>query len=287
MENNHNSTKGKQKEDDEKSASVNHPLEEDDAERKSSKKQDYHDMNDDDDNDDDEEEEEGNHWDASKENDDEEEEEDDIPHLPMDDDDDNEEVEEEEEEEEEDEDEADEELSRIRRTLGLQMQGLFGGMMSSDSGKFRSILASLKNNDDPTMQLIALQELAEILSVSSEENLAGYFSSDSFSKELVRIMKGSSDDMMMATTTGEMDDDMMLALAMSEGFAGGNPEVMLLACRCISNLLEAMPTAVTSVVFHGAIRVLCQKLKSIQYIDLAEQALYVRSPFVIFYHEKI
>jgi hypothetical protein len=36
-----------------------------------------------------------------------------------------------------------------------------------------------------------------------------------------------------------------------------------------------MPTAVTSVVFHGAIRVLCQKLKSIQYIDLAEQALYV------------
>lgn len=175
-------------------------------------------------------------------------------------------------EEDDDEDDEDDELSSVRRTLGLQMQGLFGGIMSSDSSRFRSILSSLKNQDDSTMQLIALQELAEILSVSSEDNLAGYFSSDSFSKELVRIMKGP--DEIMASE--DMDEDMMLALAMSEGFSGGNPEVMLLACRCISNLLEAMPTAVTSVVFHGAIRVLCQKLKSIQYIDLAEQALYVQ-----------
>ncbi|KAI8972313.1 hypothetical protein BDB01DRAFT_810180 [Pilobolus umbonatus] len=136
-----------------------------------------------------------------------------------------------------------------------------------DPSRFRSILVSLKNQDS-TMQLIALQELSEILSVSSEENLAGYFSSDNFIKELVRIMK--SDDIICT----EMDDDMMLALAMSEGLSGGNPEIMLLACRCICNLLDAMPTAVTTVVFHGAIRVLCQKLKSIQYIDLAEQALY-------------
>ena len=193
---------------------------------------------------------------------------DDHAHENEDDDDD-------EEEEEDDDDDDVNELSRVRRTLGLQMQGLFGGMMSSDFGRFKSILASLKNNDDPTMQLIALQELAEILSVSSEDNLAGYFSSDSFARELVRIMKGP-DDMFSQVSAGsdDMDEDMMLALAMSEGFSGGNPEVMLLACRCISNLLEAMPTAVTSVVSHGAIRVLCQKLKSIQYIDLAEQALY-------------
>jgi E3 ubiquitin-protein ligase TRIP12 len=185
---------------------------------------------------------------------------------------------EDEDEDEDDDEDDDDELGRVRRTLGLQMQGLFGGIMSgggSDSSRFRSILSSLKNNDDPTMQLIALQELAEILSVSSEDNLAGYFSSDNFSKELVRIMKGP--DELVIGGSDDMDEDMMLALAMSEGFSGGNPEVMLLACRCISNLLEAMPTAVTSVVFHGAIRVLTQKLKSIQYIDLAEQALYVRS----------
>lgn len=196
-------------------------------------------------------------------------------HVHENEEDEDEEDQDQDQDEDEDEDDDDNELSRVRRTLGLQMQGLFGGTMSSDFGRFKSILASLKNNDDPTMQLIALQELAEILSVSSEDNLAGYFSSDSFARELVRIMKGP-DDMLSQVGTGndDMDEDMMLALAMSEGFSGGNPEVMLLACRCISNLLEAMPTAVTSVVSHGAIRVLCQKLKSIQYIDLAEQALY-------------
>ncbi|KAI8356159.1 hypothetical protein BD560DRAFT_437936 [Blakeslea trispora] len=177
-----------------------------------------------------------------------------------------------EDDDDDDDDDDDEEMSRVRRSLGLQMQGLFGGLISSDFGRFRSILTSLKSSDDPTMQLIALQELAEILSVSSEENLAGCFSNDSFAKELVRIMKGPDDD--FTAQMGDMDEDMMLALAMSEGLSGGNPEVMLLACRCITNLLEAMPTAVTSVVSHGAIRVLCQKLKSIQYIDLAEQALY-------------
>ena len=136
-----------------------------------------------------------------------------------------------EDEDEDDDMDEDDELNRIRRTLGLQMQGLFGGIMSSDSGKFRTILASLKNNEDPTMQLIALQELAEILSVSSEENLAGYFSSDSFSKELVRIMKGP-DDMLSGA---DMDDDMMLALAMSEGLSAGNPEVNV---ACLSLYIQ-------------------------------------------------
>ncbi|CEG68858.1 hypothetical protein RMATCC62417_05031 [Rhizopus microsporus] len=164
-----------------------------------------------------------------------------------------------------DEEEMMNELNRVRRALGLQMEGLFGGM-PSDSSRFRSILSSLKNQEEPTMQLIALQELAEILSVSNEDNLIGYFSCDSFVKELIRIMSGPE---IMA----DMDDDMMLALAMSEGLSAGNPEIMLLACRCISNLLDALPTAATSIVFHGGIKVLCQKLKSIQYIDLAEQAL--------------
>ncbi|KAI8146292.1 hypothetical protein BJV82DRAFT_601246 [Fennellomyces sp. T-0311] len=171
-----------------------------------------------------------------------------------------------EDDDDEEEEEEEEELDRVRRNLGLHMQSTFGGMMSDMSSRLRSILTSLKN-DDPTMQLVALQELAEILSVSSEENLAGYLASDSYIKELVRIMKGPGDLLM------NMDDDMMVALAMSEGLGGGNPELTLLACRCISNFLDAMPTVVTSVVYHGAIGVLCQKLKSIEYIDLAEQAL--------------
>ncbi|KAG0182755.1 Ubiquitin fusion degradation protein 4 [Apophysomyces sp. BC1034] len=208
--------------------------------------------------------------------------EEDVGHVALDDDGTGEQYDEDEEGDwdgehghfEEDEDvqedtDAEEEFVRVRRNLGLHMESLFGGMASDLSGRLRSILESLKNHDDPTMQLIALQELAEILSVSSEDNLAGYFASDSFVKELVRIMKGHDD----IVTGVDVDDDMMIALAMSEGLSGGNPEIMLLACRCISNLLDAMPSAVTSVVYHGAIRVLCQKLKSIEYIDLAEQAL--------------
>lgn len=167
-----------------------------------------------------------------------------------------------------------EELARVRRSLGLQMQSTFDGMLSDITGRLRSILTNLKN-DDQTMQLIALQELAEILSVSSEDTLSGFFASDSFVKELVRIMKGSGDILGGMGGDAAADDDMMMALAMSEGLGGGNPELTLLACRCISNLLDALPTAVTSVVYHGAIPVLCQKLKSIDYIDLAEQALSV------------
>lgn len=178
-----------------------------------------------------------------------------------------------------DDDEGEEELARVRRSLGLHLQGSFGGLMSDMTGRLRSILTSLKN-DEPTMQLVALQELAEILSVSSEDNLAGYFASDSFVKELVRIMKGPND---LGAGGMDMSDDMMLALAMSEGLGGGNPELTLLACRCISNLLDAMPTAVTSLVYHGAIGVLCQKLKSIEYIDLAEQALSVSTANTSFY----
>ncbi|ORZ03059.1 hypothetical protein BCR43DRAFT_450211 [Syncephalastrum racemosum] len=185
---------------------------------------------------------------------------------------------EEDEDEDEDEDglhddidEAEEELERVRQHLGLQMQSTFGGMMSDMKARLRTILTSLQN-DDPTMQLIALQELAEILSVSNEDNLQGIFHSEVFIKELVRIMKGPA-DLFAGGAGGDMADDMMLALAMSEGLSGGNPELTLLACRCISNLVDAMPTSVTHIVYHGAIGVLCQKLKSIEYIDLAEQAL--------------
>ncbi|KAI8973176.1 hypothetical protein BDF20DRAFT_630803 [Mycotypha africana] len=185
------------------------------------------------------------------------------------------------EDEDDDELDSEEERARVRRVLGMQMQGIFGsngsgGFLSSDFGRFKHILNELRNsNDDPTVQLVALQELAEILSISSEDSLPGYFSIDAFAKELVRIMKGPVvDDITLMQQEGDMDQDMLLALAMSEGLVGGNPEVMLLACRCISNLIEAMPTSVTSIASHGAVHVLCQKLKSIQYIDLAEQALF-------------
>jgi E3 ubiquitin-protein ligase TRIP12 len=123
------------------------------------------------------------------------------------------------------------------------------GMISGISSRLRELLANLKQKDDPSIQLIALQELSEILLVSNEDNLSGHFSPDSFVKELVTLMQPNE-------ITGEE-----------------NPEIMLLACRCLANLMEALPASVANVVYGGAVPVLCQKLLEISFIDLAEQAL--------------
>lgn len=124
------------------------------------------------------------------------------------------------------------------------------GMISGVSTRLREILGNLRQKDDPSVQLIALQELSEILLVSTEDNLTGHFSPDQFVKELVTLMQPSD--------TGEE-----------------NPEMMLLACRCIANLMEALPPSTANIVYGGAVPVLCQKLLEIHFIDLAEQALSV------------
>lgn len=124
------------------------------------------------------------------------------------------------------------------------------GMVSGVSSRLRDILTNLRHKDDPSVQLIALQELSEILLVSTEDNLTGHFSPDQFVKELVTLMQPSD-------------------------FGEENPEMMLLACRCIANLMEALPSSTANVVYGGAVPILCQKLLEIHFIDLAEQALSV------------
>lgn len=124
------------------------------------------------------------------------------------------------------------------------------GMVSGVSARLREILNNLRQKDDPSVQLIALQELSEILLVSTEDNLSGHFSPDQFVKELVTLMQPSE-------------------------FGEENPEMMLLACRCIANLMEALPPSTANVVYGGAVPILCQKLLEIHFIDLAEQALSV------------
>ena len=124
------------------------------------------------------------------------------------------------------------------------------GYVSGVSQRLRDILTNLRQKDDPSVQLIALQELSEILLVSNEDNLSGHFSPDQYVKELVALMQPSD--------TGDE-----------------NPEMMLLACRCIANLMEALPPSTANVVYGGAVPILCQKLLEIHFIDLAEQALSV------------
>lgn len=123
------------------------------------------------------------------------------------------------------------------------------GMMSGTNARLRNILAQLRTKEDPSIQMIALSELSELLLISNEDNLAGHFAPDQYVKELVALMQPNE-------LTGEE-----------------NPEMMLLACRCIANMMEALPAATSSVVYGGAVPILCQKLLEIHFIDLAEQAL--------------
>lgn len=122
------------------------------------------------------------------------------------------------------------------------------GYVSGVSQRLRDILNNLRQKDDPSVQVIALQELSEILLVSNEDNLSGNFSPDQFIKELVILMQPSE-------------------------YGEENAEMMLLACRCIANLMEALPPSTANVVYGGAVPILCQKLLEIRFIDLAEQAL--------------
>ncbi|KAG4255112.1 E3 ubiquitin-protein ligase TRIP12 [Fusarium proliferatum] len=115
---------------------------------------------------------------------------------------------------------------------------------SSSRKSSRSKKTTGPPSEPTSVQLIALQELSEILLVSNEDNLSGHFSPDAYVKELVSLMNKEE-----------------------------SPEIMLLACRCLANLMEALPASVANVVYGSAVPVLCQKLLEISFIDLAEQAL--------------
>lgn len=156
------------------------------------------------------------------------------------------------------------------RHIGSYMMGL--------SSRLKSILNNIKPSADPTTRLLTLQELSELLSFSTEDTLAGSFPVESFVRELVRILGGSGaddDDDDEGGDDADHNEDAALAaaLAMSAGGGDENLEAQVLACRCLANLMEALPGVAHTVVYHGAIPVLCSKLIEISYIDLAEQTL--------------
>ena len=141
--------------------------------------------------------------------------------------------------------------SFLASALGL---GAAGGSGTALTLRCRSILSQLRCASDLSVQMIALQDLAELLSVSTEDSLAGHFQPDLFVTELVKILRGDSGPDGFSTMTD-------------------SSEMMLLACRCLSNMIEALPSAVGIIVYNGVVPILVSKLLEIQYIDLAEQAL--------------
>jgi E3 ubiquitin-protein ligase TRIP12 len=159
------------------------------------------------------------------------------------------------------------------------------GIMSGMSGRLKGILTTLKNKSaDSRTKLASLQDLAELLSVSTEDTLAGYFQTESFVKEIVSILRGDSNGTGGGGGGGNgMTAEEMIAFGIDPDEASGgggddeenNVQMMLLACRCLANLMEALPGSAHSVVYAGAVPILCSKLLEIQYIDLAEQTLSV------------
>ncbi|KAL9091345.1 MAG: hypothetical protein Q9159_001429 [Coniocarpon cinnabarinum] len=143
--------------------------------------------------------------------------------------------------------------------------GGFAGMasyMSDIMNQTRGLLNSLKANNEPDIQLEALRGVSEMLLMSNEDNLNGQFNADAFAKEFVRLASFSP------------GDDPELAVYFAE-----NPEILpqmrLLSCRCIANLIEALPSASGAVVYNGAVPILIAKLVLSDDFDieLAEQAL--------------
>ncbi|KAG7094023.1 hypothetical protein E1B28_007645 [Marasmius oreades] len=154
----------------------------------------------------------------------------------------------------------------------------FGSYMMSLSSRLKTMLNNIKMTADPTTRLLTLQELSELLSISTEDTLAGSFQVEQYVKELIKILggRGVDEDDDDDGDGNEKDDDLAAALALSASgtFQGDeNPEAQVLACRCLANLMEALPGVAHTVVYHGAIPVLCSKLIEISYIDLAEQTL--------------
>ncbi|KAF8576807.1 hypothetical protein K439DRAFT_1366247 [Ramaria rubella] len=154
-----------------------------------------------------------------------------------------------------------------------------GSYMITLSNRLKTILNNIKPTADPTTRLVALQELSELLSISTEDTLSGYFQVDAFVKELVKTMGGKGGETAQDEDDDEPQDEdaaLAAAIAMSSGgtYTGDdNLEAQVLACRCLANLMEAMPGSAHTVVYHGAVPVLCSKLVEISYIDLAEQTL--------------
>lgn len=167
-----------------------------------------------------------------------------------------------------------------------------GAHMMAHTTKLKGYLEAIKPSSDPLVRYSALQELNELLVMSNEDTLSGYFQVDAFTKELIGILGGKrtggdeDDEEDHDDEHDEDDEDAALAaaLAMSTGGvqAGDeNPEAQVLASRCLYNMMEALPGTAHTVVFHGAIPALCSKLLEIQFIDLAEQNISVCGVLII------
>ena len=132
-------------------------------------------------------------------------------------------------------------LHGLLRKLGAGLDDLLPSVSASHS-RLKAILAGMKADDDGR-QLVALSELCELLSIGTEESMSA-LSVDVFVPLLVQLLRKEH-----------------------------NADIMLLASRAMCHVMDVHPSSAAAIVHYDAVPILCEKLLSIEYIDLAEQCL--------------
>jgi len=128
----------------------------------------------------------------------------------------------------------------------------FEAMEHSGASRFSSMFRDLKS-DDPNRQMMALTELSEYLSFSSEEALIS-FPMETFIPVLISLLD---------------DAEGFMAKAGDETAA----QAMLLCCRCLFNVVDILPPTTRIITAAGGLPVLCANLLNVAYIDVAELAV--------------
>lgn len=138
-------------------------------------------------------------------------------------------------------------LQGLLRKLGAGLDDLLpssamgSGSASHQSGRLKKILSGLRADGEEGKQVEALTQLCEILSIGTEESLST-FSVDSFVPVLVGLLNHES-----------------------------NADIMLLAARALTHLVDVLPSSCAAVVHYGAVSCFVARLLTIEYMDLAEQ----------------
>ena len=129
---------------------------------------------------------------------------------------------------------------------------LRAGARDAGAERYSALLAGLSSPDDSEV-LINVQELVNmLLHAANEEALAGLDASK-FVPVLLNLL----------------------------GYEH-NGEIMLLAVRCLCQMMDQMPRSSAALVACGAVEAFCNKLIMITYVDVAEECIKVRGCSVAF-----
>ncbi|KAL0709011.1 hypothetical protein Bca4012_015989 [Brassica carinata] len=124
-----------------------------------------------------------------------------------------------------------------------ELQDIQYGRSSDDQQKLSSLVARLTEEVDPSLQLTGLTELCEVLSFCTEDSFSTVLA-DALSVVLVKLANHES-----------------------------NADIMLLAIRAVTYLSDVYPRSVAFLVKHETLPALCNRLLTIEYLDVAEQCL--------------